>query len=292
MFGKQRRGRCVATRTTRPYQQVIAWTRADSVATKCFMAVADVLVRGTWPWPPGEVAKVAQLVVALFGIDEEASTPRLLIEPSGARDVCPMALSTKSDDNRFVIRLKLEPPGYWTQFVFQLGHELCHVLADATTFRDDRFRWIEEVLCETASLYALRNISLEFAEPPDWDAAAFRATADIWLRRHDHVAPSDQSTDEWLACRRDWLTAGGWDDAKQSACVPIAATLLPVFERSPDQWRVVHCLHAWHRDADDDLAEFLQEWESRISGSLPAAIRALFGDAAISASTPESHGAG
>lgn len=46
--------------------------------------------------------------------------------------------------------------GYWSQIIYQLGHEFSHVVMDCYP-ENESLKWISECLCEAASIYMLDN---------------------------------------------------------------------------------------------------------------------------------------
>jgi hypothetical protein len=135
-------------------------------------------------------------------------------------------------------------------------------LADPRTFTVDQFSWIEEVLCETASLFALRRVAKAWADAPpypnwrDYSAALARYEA-------EHVAhqarslPQGEHFATWLAQRRALLEA---DPRRRDDNTIIAKELVPVFERDATAWRAVRHLHSWPRTAASSPAGFMQRW--------------------------------
>ena len=66
---------------------------------------------------------------------------------------CPM-LVTNYDPIR--LRLAQLPLNYWSQTLFQLSHEMCHyAIRQGKTDKTFTINWLEEIICEAASLYAL-----------------------------------------------------------------------------------------------------------------------------------------
>src|SRR5438132_382156 len=62
---------------------------------------------------------------------------------------------------------------HWAQFGFQFGHEFCHTLANYANDPRQLVRyppqanfWLEESLCETASLFTLRAMSRSWQTAP------------------------------------------------------------------------------------------------------------------------------
>ena len=48
---------------------------------------------------------------------------------------------------------------YWSQYVYQFSHELCHVLTHFDSYKKHKHKWFEESLCELASLHVLRSLA-------------------------------------------------------------------------------------------------------------------------------------
>ena len=59
-------------------------------------------------------------------------------------------------------RVRLDTGGQaWSQYAYQFAHEACHVLCGGNDDWPGNL-WFEETLCETASLYSLRRMSVEW----------------------------------------------------------------------------------------------------------------------------------
>ncbi|MDA7523488.1 hypothetical protein N8548_02010, partial [bacterium] len=58
---------------------------------------------------------------------------------------------------------------YYSQCIYQFAHELAHVRADFQPI-DHENKWLEETLCETASLFVLRKLSKEWEKSAPNDA--------------------------------------------------------------------------------------------------------------------------
>jgi hypothetical protein len=166
---------------------------------------------------------------------------------------------------------------HWAQFAFQFGHEFCHTLAN---YADDPRRlvryssqanfWLEESLCETASLFTLRAMSRSWqtAPPfPSWGSYApwLNAYAEQRLRLPEHQLPPGKPFSVWFqesqaALRRnpmmrDWNTI-------------IAIQLLPLFEAEPRGWQTVTFLNRGLHNVNDSLAKHLAEWRSQCPADL------------------------
>jgi hypothetical protein len=159
----------------------------------------------------------------------------------------------------------------WAQYSFQFAHEFCHALANYANSSQQTIPdtpnpnlWLEESLCETASLFALRAMSRswEFSPP----SPALRAYAP-WLTDYvqqrltlpEYRLPAETSFLVWFrsrqstlrqnAVRRDWNTI-------------IATELLPIFESEPAGWESVTFLNRGPADGRQTLSEHLTQWRA------------------------------
>jgi len=161
---------------------------------------------------------------------------------------------------------------HWAQYSFQFAHEFCHTLANFSNRPQQSVRyppqsnfWLEESLCETASLFTLRALSSSWrtAPPyPAWQDYApwFNAYAHQRLTLPEHQLPDGKSFLEWFrehhqalrrnSAIRDWNTI-------------IAIQLLPLFEADPSGWETVTFLNHGSPDTNESLAEHLAEWRSQ-----------------------------
>ncbi len=138
------------------------------------------------------------------------------------------------------------------------------MLADPTTRTDRsrRFDWMEEALCETGSLFALRSM-------------AKRWRSSLPTRTGERIPPSSQRTEaehvsdperslanrlefpDWLRDRLPLLEA---DPNRRDDNTIIAKEFLHVFESDRTAWRAVRCLHSAPRSSDASLAGFMNDW--------------------------------
>jgi hypothetical protein len=165
------------------------------------------------------------------------------------------------------IRIGLNVEGmFWAQFAYQFSHELCHV---ACRFREDvnPNQWLEETLCETASLDVLGRLSKSWAsEPPypNWRSFAPQFTTYREERLSKLQAPAD-----FTAWFREQEPALRKNPALRDLNTLMAARLLPLFEAEPGMWASVGALNSTPSHAEQTLAERLQGW----SGSAEPAQR-------------------
>jgi hypothetical protein len=160
-----------------------------------------------------------------------------------------------------IVWLNTEGP-VWAQVAFQFAHEFCHVIAEPKTMPWDRFRWLEEAICETASLFALRCMAKHWTiEPPypNWGeyAEKLEAYASARMSQADHCLPPEVRFDAWLAERLPLLEN---DASRREDNTIIAKELLPIFERDSARWLAIRNLHDWPRPSGASLADFFVGW--------------------------------
>jgi hypothetical protein len=160
----------------------------------------------------------------------------------------------------------------WAQYGFQFAHEFCHALANFSdsTRRSVRYprhanSWLEESLCETASLFALRAMSRSWASTPPYPAWKNYARwlnhyAEQRLAQPRHQLPSGTPFLEWFKQNQHALRT---DPARRDRNTVIAIQLLPLFEADPRGWETLVFLNRGLRRGDASLAERLAEWRSQ-----------------------------
>ena len=56
----------------------------------------------------------------------------------------------------------------WAQYSFQFAHEFCHLLSDYERLQRNPNSWFHESICETASLFTLRNMATAWEKAPPY----------------------------------------------------------------------------------------------------------------------------
>ena len=160
------------------------------------------------------------------------------------REDHPQTNSRRAAGNRIVIGLTAHDT-HWAQYSFQFAHEYCHALINYSN--DERGRkpdrryaglWLEESLCETASLFTLRALSRSWSIAPPYAAWRdyapwFAAYAEERLALPEHHLPSGSSFPIWFRANELSLRR---DPTRRDRNTIIAAKLLPIFEKEPRGW--------------------------------------------------------
>jgi len=175
----------------------------------------------------------------------------------------PITLFRRNDRGEIVMRLDTGNT-YWSQYVYQFGHEFCHILCG---FRADSpgNKWFEETLCETASLFVLRAMARSWQNDPPYPN---------WKDYRDSLR---QYADD-VACQRDQLDViaekglGAFYRANREAfrkepCLrelngAMAVVLLRLLEKEPEHWEAVRGLNSGPSTPDEPLALYFRRWHN------------------------------
>ncbi|MCE9610276.1 MAG: hypothetical protein K8R23_08800 [Chthoniobacter sp.] len=231
--------------------------------------VRVVVERGAWgSAPPVDIAKVAAGTAAeLWRWCPHTRMDGIRIYH---RKDWPQTDFGRGPDGRIAIGLAAENPR-WSQFAFQFAHEFCHALAQHSEtgmrgWHEPRHAnlWLEECLCETASLFALRCLAETWrARPPyrNWRsfAPAHASYAAERLAEPQHQLPAGQSFREWFVQNENALRTNA---ALREKNVIVARQFLPLFEAAPENWEAVTFLNHGPRVKAKLLAAKFADWQA------------------------------
>ena len=172
---------------------------------------------------------------------------------------------------------------HWAQYSFQFAHECCHALINYS--KDDRRLephrpqlnlWLEESLCETASLFSLRALSRSWhiAPPyPAWRSYApwFAAYAEQQLTLPEHHLPDETSFVIWFRANEPGLRR---DTTRRDRNAIIAAQFLPIFEKEPRGWGVLAFFNR-ASNPNQSLSQLFTDWRSRCPRELQGFVAKL-----------------
>src|SRR6266480_61974 len=227
------------------------------------MGLAIHVNQGDWGGAQlSDIEAVARSAADGFNAFDDDETVAITLEPTASQDDPPMTLSSTSP-GRSVVRLNVRG-NLWARLAYQFGHEYCHVVADPTTRTDmgRRFAWIEEALCETGSLFALRSMARGWAVDPPYPSRREYSSA-LAAYEAEHVSDPMRSLllgeefSDWLRDRFPLLEA---DPRRRDDNTIIAKELLCVFDTDRAAWRAVRCLHSTPQSSEASLAGFMREW--------------------------------
>jgi hypothetical protein len=172
----------------------------------------------------------------------------------------------------------------WAQYSFQFAHEFCHALANFSNSSRQTVRypftanlWLEESLCETASLFALRAMSRSWQIAPPYPAWAdyapwFNVYAEQRLASPEHHLPAGKPFLVWF---RENQYALRQNSALRDRNTIIAIQLLPIFESEPRGWETLAFINRDSPNPNKSLAEHFSEWRSQCPENLRPFVKKL-----------------
>lgn len=151
---------------------------------------------------------------------------------------------------------------YWAQYSYQFAHEFCHLISNYEQRFDTPNQWIDETICETASLFTLRSMGETWKETPpyaSWKEFAVHLTAyaSAQAGKVKMEATDSTSWEEWLRRHEDKSREDPYDREGNRA---IALRLLPLFEQHPEGWNAVRNLPA----TKGRIGQYLKEWKKQV----------------------------
>lgn len=171
------------------------------------------------------------------------------------------------------IQIGLTPQGnLWAQFAYQFSHEFCHALAGHTNDWHQPWirgrkanHWLEESICETASVFCLRAMGKSWqTNPPypNWKSYATHLTtyAEDRLAEVKQSQGADFQFPRWFQENEPALRKNATDRPKNNI---VAAALLPIFEATPAGWEAMTAFNlGTNRDAEKSLARHFADWSA------------------------------
>lgn len=182
---------------------------------------------------------------------------------------CPINVFDHREDGR--IAIGLTPTGtYWSQYAFQFAHEFCHAIAGhandwkQTWIKDRKANhWLEESICEAASLFALKGMgkTWQTAPPyPNWRdyAKALTQYAEDRLNAAAATLPEGKPFLDWFRENEVAMRENSTIREKNNV---VARQLLPIFEAEPSGWESLSFFNVTsNRKPDKSLNEHFKDW--------------------------------
>lgn len=214
-------------------------------------------------------AQKESIETVLYAVADEmlSRLPKNLATPIvvSHTDKNPVALYERGPAGEY--RVQLHASGEkWHLYAYEFAHELCHILSnyeknvglDSTRYN----QWFEETLCETASLFALKNLAStwETSPPsPKWgeEAKKMRRFFDHLLSEGHRQLPAHTPLVTWLHDNEERLRN---DPYLRKENEVVANLLLPLFQETPQNWDALGYLNLEASDARNSLSDYLRHW--------------------------------
>lgn len=221
------------------------------------------------------------------------SVYRVLVHSFEAAPEAPVHISRWERDHQLTVHDKRPyqvflsaKDTYWSQYVYQFSHELCHILTHFDRYKKHKHKWFEESLCELASLHVLRSLAKVWKEdpPPEvFKASAFARNHLAYTEKVERqtTIPHQSDLPAWLNRNIDLLE-------KKPTCRElnrvVAVLLHNSFSLNPVLWRDCSWLNRWDVRKDSTFSEYLNSWTDCLrkhgpkqEPRAPDVVRQLFG---------------
>jgi hypothetical protein len=191
----------------------------------------------------------------------------------------PITLFDHTADGRVSIGLNTQDT-LWCQYAYQFAHEFAHALAGhSNDWRKTWIRgrkannWLEESICETASLFALRAMAKSWAQSPpypNWKdySAALTSYAAEHLAATANALPASTRFIDWFQQNEAAMRKSSTLRENNNQ---VAAALLPIFEADPAGWESVTFINLVPQGPENSLQDHFHAWHQKV----PAAQRAF-----------------
>lgn len=178
----------------------------------------------------------------------------------------PVALYGRGPQGEYRIHLHARGEN-WHLYAYEFAHELCHLLSnyDGHLQAGDSAhpnQWFEEAVCETASLYVLKNLAASWSRsPPEprWadEVPLFQRFFDTLIAERHRRLPAGTPLGEWLRENERSLRSDPYLRQKNEV---LANLLLPLFESDPASWQALAYLNQHPEAARASLRSYLGDW--------------------------------
>lgn len=122
---------------------------------------------------------------------------------------------------------------FWCQYAYQFSHEYCHFLIFKPVCKN--IRWLEETICEMASLFILPRISKTWNINPPYESwRSYAPQFSLYCQR-----ASLENTTHNLLNNDSLLNYLAEDCYDRKINRYIANELLPLFDSNPKLWNIV-----------------------------------------------------
>ena len=204
---------------------------------------------------------VMDIVLAELSSAEIESLPRRILVRKDKTG--PMAVYNDPAAKAPALILINSSERHWSQYVYQLSHELGHVLCNFR--RNDlgvnRFQWLEEALCGAMSLFVMERLAANWPIGPGEDGAHYApSVADYAQERRRIYALHSRITNlrAWYLAHFEALCeTRGFVAINQPASIWLADR----FHEEPSLIASMRYLNVWPNDRSASLTEYLLRWK-------------------------------
>lgn len=174
----------------------------------------------------------------------------------------PLAHYEKKDGN-WLITLSCASGMHWAQIAYQLSHEICHLYCNHAQSRGHKHKWLEESLCECASIAVLDKLGQDWGRS---DMAKFYLAYDQSIIQYvDNLKAAvnlkldnQEQFFKWLSAHIEKLESSSTlRDLNSVVALYLYDSLL---EKSPRSWVAVTALNTWDCFRNKTFEAFIDQW--------------------------------
>lgn len=162
----------------------------------------------------------------------------------------------------FLVTLSCSNDDSWCQIAYQLAHELCHLYSNHSQSYGHKHKWLEESICEAASIATLNKLGAHWQQSPLANVNAHYGNDMLAYIKAVHAPTRTiKFKDEfkrWLAANLQQLES----NPTQRPLNNVVAKYLynRLFSLNPDTWRAIRHLNHWDCHENATIREFGESW--------------------------------
>lgn len=157
----------------------------------------------------------------------------------------------------------------WSQYSYQFSHELCHHVIDCNFYStNDKFGWFEEVICELASIFSIKEMSEKWKEnPPYPNWSGYSKSLEDYVQ--NILSKEENNIDKdfmiWFTENLELLFQ---DRYRRKENRIIAIELLTLFETNPELWKAIQYLKCIEVTDKMSFNQFIIGWSNCVPENL------------------------
>jgi hypothetical protein len=235
--------------------------------------MSQIQIAGEWPHSQSTVtsALLNNIVQTFSDLTYRETMPKLLVINEPNRD-CPMVNFEKIGEQT-VVFLCTSSGNLWSQIAYQLSHELCHIHANFAEQQGHTFKWLEESICELASLCNMNMMGQEWlTDAPLPYMSSYAESLSEYVQNRINQISMPVQFNEWLEDNIKELKSNQYLRENNNV---IAYKLMPIFNEDNKAWRAVGFMNKWAVNYDDSLSDYFSAWELNCPDDLKETVKAI-----------------
>jgi len=175
----------------------------------------------------------------------------------------PITLYRRNDRGEIVVCLDTGQQ-FWCQYAYQFAHEFCHVLCGLQHEPGyEGNKWLEETVCETASLFAIRGMSRQWKDHPpypnwrDYRDSLRDYADDVVRQRQGFLEICAQGMPAFYRAHRPAIEK---DPCCRELNGAMSIVFLQLLEEQPERWESVRWLNSSRPPQGEPLEGYLRRW--------------------------------